>query len=111
MVQNHAIRLLVEDPSVLASLKFSLSIEGFDVGDHDLAALIIDEQYRGDGAQALEDLRAQGNSAPAVFMATHPNRRLRSRLAIAGAVLVEKPLMGDEIGRAFGGFHNPIKAA
>lgn len=111
MAQNHAIRLLVEDPSVLASLQFSLSIEGFEVGHQALAALIIDEQYRGDGAQALEDLRAQGNSAPAVFMATHPNRRLRNRLAIAGAVLVEKPLMGDEIGRALGDFQNPMKAA
>jgi len=111
MVQNHAIRLLVEDPSVLASLQFSLSIEGFEVVDHGRAALIIDEQYRGDGAQALEDLRAQGNCAPVVFLATHPNRRLRNRLAISRAILVEKPLMGDEIGRALGDFHNPMKAA
>lgn len=111
MVQNHAIRLLVEDSSVLASLRFSLSIEGFDVVDHALAALIIDEQYRGDGAQALEDLRGQGNCAPVVFLATHPNRRLRNRLAISGAVLVEKPLMGDEIGRALSDINNPIKAA
>lgn len=111
MVQNHAIRLLVEDPSVLSSLQFSLSIEGFEVGEHPLAALIIDEQYRGDGAQALEDLRAQGNCAPVVFLATHPNRRLRNRLAISRAVLVEKPLMGDEIGRALGDIHHSMKAA
>lgn len=111
MSHHHALRLLVEDPSVLASLQFSLSIEGFAVGDHASAALIIDEKYRGDGAQILEDLRAQGNIAPAVFLATHPNRRLRNRVATCGALLVEKPLMGDEIGRALGDFYNLVKAA
>ena len=111
MVDNRNIRLLIEDPSVLASLRFSLSIEGFAFGDHPFAALIIDEQYCGDGMEVLEDLRAQGSSAPVVFLATLPNRRRRHRVATCGALLVEKPLMGDEIGRALGDFHNPVTAA
>ena len=52
MVETCTIQLLVEDPSVLASLQFSLSIEGFRRRRScALEAFIIDERYGGDGVK------------------------------------------------------------
>ena len=62
MVSLGAISLLVEDPSVLAALEFSLSVEGFEIrqvpGENIQAnacgALVIDERYLGDGVLSVE---------------------------------------------------------
>lgn len=110
MVEACTIQLLVDDPSVLAALRFSLMVEGFGIGDG-AAAFVIDERYGGDGVTFLERLRAQGSGALAIVLATHPSRQLRCRIADCNAVLVEKPLMGDEISRALGALRNPLKAA
>ena len=111
MVETSTIRLMVADPSVLASLKFSLSIEGFRIGGGAPEALIIDENYKGDGVGMLEEMRRKGNTAYAIVIATHPSRQLRNRIASCDAVLVEKPLMGDEISRALNAARNPMKVA
>ena len=111
MVETCTIQLLVDDPSVLAALRFSLSIEGFEIGDSAPEAFVIDERYGGDGVKILEELRAQGNAALAIVIATHPSRQLRNRIAACDAILVEKPLMGDEISQMLNAFRNPTKAA
>lgn len=109
------IALLVSDLAVLSSLQFALSIEGFALtgaGD-DLAsaALVVDQGYRGDGLAALASLRAKGCTAPAILLATNPSMPLRTRAACAGAALIEKPLLGDELSSAITRALQPRKAA
>ncbi|WP_187336382.1 histidine kinase [Novosphingopyxis iocasae] len=111
MVETCTIQLLVDDPSVLAALRFSLSIEGFRLGDSTPEAFVIDERYGGDGVKILEEMRAHGDNALAIVIATHPSRQLRNRIASCDAVLVEKPLMGDEISRTLTAICNPLKVA
>lgn len=106
---NAPILLFEPDPAVRASLKFSLELESFDVelaenGDGDPAGagcLVIDQRFReGDGLAFLADLRGSGCTTPAILMATNPTRRLRERALAAGAVLVEKPLLGNALSQA-----------
>ncbi len=111
MVETCTIQLLVEDPSVLAALRFSLLIEGFQIGDSASEAFVIDERYQGDGVKVLEEMRAQGNKALTIVITTHPSRQLRNRIARCDAVVVEKPLMGDEISRTLEAIRNPLKVA
>lgn len=111
MAETCTIQLLVDDPSVLAALSFSLSIDGFQIGESALEAFIIDERYGGDGVKVLEEMRAQGNNAIAIIIATHPSLQLRNRIAGCDAVLIEKPLMGDEISRTLTAICNPMKVA
>lgn len=108
MVSLGAISLLVDDPSVLAALEFSLSIEGFQIrqapDENNLAgacgALVIDERYLGDGVLSVERLRDRGWTAPAIILATNPTVQLRKRAVAAHAIVVEKPLLGDELSGA-----------
>lgn len=119
MIDGAAILLLVEDRSVLSSLRFSLSIEGFAIADGTAAeidplmaaALVIDERYRGDGLAALDALRSQACHAPAIILATNPTTRLRARIAAMNAELIEKPLLGDELSRAIRAAFEIRKAA
>jgi DNA-binding response OmpR family regulator len=100
--------LYVSDRPVLSSLQFALSIEGFAVADEAAegsdpsaaAVLVVDQGYHGDGLGWLGVLRASGCSTAAVVLATNPTARLRARAIAAGAILVEKPLLGDELTRA-----------
>ncbi|NTZ42644.1 response regulator transcription factor [Altererythrobacter sp. SALINAS58] len=111
MIDQAAIMLLVDDASVLAALQFSLSVEGFDVvvraegqrPESAAAALVIDERYSGNGLEALEELRALGCTSPAFILVTNPNSRLHDRIAAQGAILIEKPLFGDELSSALRG--------
>ena len=108
MLAQDPILLFVSDASVLSSLQFSLAIEGFHIADgaaegiqpSAAAALVIDACYRGDGLAALAGFRLDGCAAPAILLATNPGARLRSQAAAAGVELIEKPLLGDELGCA-----------
>lgn len=109
------IALLVSDLAVLSSLQFALSVEGFQLtaagDDLAAAALVIDQGYRGDGLAFLHALRGRGNDAPAIVLATNPTPPFRARAASAGALLIEKPLLGDELSRAIAHALEPRKAA
>lgn len=98
------IALLVSDPAVLSSLQFALSVEGFHltaaVDDLAAAALVIDQGYRGDGLGALIAMRGRGYSAAAIILATNPTPSFRAQVAGAGALVIEKPLLGDELSSA-----------
>lgn len=108
MAYRDAVLLFIEDRPVLSSLKFSLAIEGFEVGDGAKAgidpvaatALVIDQGYLRDGVAVLRDLRLQGCSAPAIVLATNPTTGLRAGLHAFGAELIEKPLLGNELSHA-----------
>ncbi len=109
MVNSAPVLVFEPDRSVLASLEFSLALQGFAVADGassgadplHAACLIIEQRLCGrDGLDLLADLRAKGCRAPAVLLSTNPTRRTRERAAFAKAVLVEKPLLSDGLTRA-----------
>ena len=101
--------LVDDDPAVLASLQFSLELEGFRVGvfasgetlmeQADLAhpsCLVLDYRLPGvDGLALLQVLRERGETCPAVIITSNPTRSVRQRASEAGAVLIEKPLLND----------------
>lgn len=104
-------RVLVvdDDPALLSSLQFALEAEGFRVrccaspeealadGD-DLHCLVVDYKLPDmDGATLIERLRGMGVRAPVILMTTNPDARCRARAAKIGAVIVEKPLLGDKL--------------
>jgi hypothetical protein len=98
---NHGIGLLVSDPALLSSLRFSLSLEGFEVGDlAGAACLIIDQDFEGNGLVWLAGHRNTRNGSPAILLATNPDRLLRTTATALGARIVEKPLTGDDLGQA-----------
>jgi len=101
--------LVDDDPAVVASLIFSLELEGFAVEAFDSgemlvaqatlanpACLVIDYRLADiDGLSLLRMLRERGETCPAVIITTNPTRSVRQRTADAGAMLIEKPLLGD----------------
>ena len=101
--------LVDDDPAVLASLQFSLELEGFEVEAFDSgetlvaqakladpACLVIDYRLPGiDGLSLLRELRERGETCPAVIITSNPTRSVRQRTTDAGAVLIEKPLLSD----------------
>lgn len=119
MAIKPSVLLLVSDRPVLSSLQFSLTLEGFQVADgaalesdpRSAATLVADQAYSGDGLAYLAGLRAASCAAPAVLLETNPTALIRSRTAAAGAVLIEKPLLGDELTRALCAALQPQEAA
>ena len=104
--------LLVDDDSaVLASLQFSLELEGFAVDAFESgktvmartsmarhACLVLDYRLPGiDGLSLLHLLRERGETGPAVIITSNPTRAMRQRTTDAGAVLIEKPLLSDSL--------------
>ncbi|MDT7527764.1 histidine kinase [Sphingopyxis sp. SE2] len=97
--------LYVTDPALLASLEFALSLQGFDprdgaaqeTGEAGATCLVVEQRYRGGGLQFLEELHRTGSTNPAILLATNPTQRLRRDAARAGVILIEKPLLGEEL--------------
>lgn len=108
MTEAHPILLFVGDRPVLASLEFTLTVEGFKVADgaagsadpFAAACLVVDQKYRGDGIAFLLALRQAGCVTPAILLVTCPTPVTRAGASAAGAVLIEKPLLGEELTRA-----------
>jgi len=108
MPYQSPVLLYVSDRPVLSSLQFSLVIEGFEVADgaadginpSAASALVIDQAFRADGLAMLAAFRAAGCVTPAIVLATNPTARIRAQAAAGGTVLIEKPLLGDELSRA-----------
>ncbi|MEO5578871.1 MAG: response regulator [Sphingomicrobium sp.] len=109
MISAAMLLLVDDDPAVRASLKFSLELEGFAVATFDSgetlvaqakladsACLILDYRLPGiDGLMLLSLLRERGETCPAVIITSNPTRSVRQRIADAGAVLIEKPLLSN----------------
>lgn len=106
---SRTVLVFEQDRSVLGSLQFALTLEGYQVVDgdsHDAdphgAACVIIEQCRAadEGLSLLDRLRSAGLRAPAILLATNPTCALKARAAKAGAILIEKPLLGDGLTQA-----------
>ena len=111
MPTSRKIMLVDDDPAVRASLQFSLELQGFSVDafasseealacvDWRSAACLVIEQRlaEGNGLSLLSRLRGLGTDAPVVILTTNPSRQLQRQVAAAGASLVEKPLLSDEL--------------
>lgn len=106
-----SILLVDDDPSVRSSITFALEVEGFEVAafasaEALLAAgsgarhacLVLDHRLPGiDGLALLAQLKDRGQYAPAIVITSNPSQQLRQRVREAGARLVEKPLLRDEL--------------
>ncbi len=105
------IAIVEDDGAVLSSLAFAMRAQGYAVRafDRSLDALHSDEILDADcilldyalpnldGAALLHALRSRGLSCPAIFVASSPTPRCRQEVAEAGAPLIEKPLMGEDL--------------
>ncbi len=104
--------VLVDDDCALThALEFRLELEGYSVetfgdGESLLEAgympregcLVLDYRLPGmDGLALLARLRGEGVDLPAVLITTHPHQVVCERALAAGAIVVEKPLLGDAL--------------
>ena len=111
MPSRPKIFLVDDDPAVRASLAFSLELEGFLIETFDCAedlagkssfpdqgCLVVDYRLPGmDGISLLKWLRRRGVALPAVIITSAPSRALRAGAVEARAVIVEKPLLCNEL--------------
>jgi len=106
------VTIVEDDVSLLSALTFALEEEGFAVAafvrgqellDRPPLAtdcLIVDLRLRdADGLTLIAELRGLGVAPPAILITTAPDDRCRRRAAEAGVQIVEKPLIGAELGR------------
>jgi two-component system, LuxR family, response regulator FixJ len=110
-VPEDMILILDDDPAVRNSLKFSLEVEGFSVRtyssgtellkDADIpkdGCLVIDYKLPGkNGLDVLDELRHRHVSLPAILITSHPSAAVRHRADVAGAALIEKPLLSEAL--------------
>lgn len=105
------VTIVEDDVPLLSALSFALDEEGFAVTPfahgqelldhpHPTDCLIVDLKLRdADGLTLIRDLRELGLSPPAILITSNPDERCRRRAADAGVEIVEKPLIGAELGR------------
>jgi FixJ family two-component response regulator len=99
-----------DDPALLGSLEFALNAEGYRVhGCAGAAAalkpmveapacMVIDYKLPGmDGVDLAVRLRRNGMTAPLILITTNPDARCRAKAARCGAVIVEKPLLDNNL--------------
>jgi len=100
-----------DDPAVRNSLKFALEIEGFSVRVYPTGAELLDEKDIPEngclvtdyylpgmnGLDLLARLRERNIRLPAILIMTHPTATIRNQAALAGARLIEKPLLSDTL--------------
>lgn len=101
-----------DDPEVLKALTFMIDLRGFRVehfgaardaialtgANPGYACLVIDQGLPDhQGLDLLAMLRSRGVTAPAVLVTTAPSADLRRRATVAGAAIVEKPLLDDAL--------------
>lgn len=97
------------DPAVRNSLAFSLETEDISARVYATAAELLDAVPQAacfivdyklpdmSGLDLLAELRRRHIRPRAILIATHPSVALRERAAASGAILVEKPLLGDAL--------------
>jgi len=100
-----------DDADLLSALSFSLELDGLRVVTHRTAdsvvasALpcadacpVIDFQLpSANGLDLLQDLRALGVTLPAILVTSNASAEVRRRTRDAGAMLIEKPLLGETL--------------
>ena len=112
--EKRVVFIVDDDPAVLHSLKFVLELEGYAVfvyrdASEVLAAATLSE--RGclvvdynlpdmNGMDMVAKLRARGITTPAVLITSDPGEALVRRAAEANIEIIEKPLLGNTLGKA-----------
>jgi DNA-binding response OmpR family regulator len=99
-----------DDLALLGALEFALQAEGYRVfgcanaeeamrtSTDQLDCLVIDYRLPDiDGMDLAARLRGAGVTAPMILITSNPDARCRTRAARDGAVIVEKPLLGDRL--------------
>jgi two-component system, LuxR family, response regulator FixJ len=103
--------IIDDDPAVRNSLKFALEVEGFAVrAYHTGADLLRDAELPAEGCLVVDyklpemngldllvELRKRNVELPAILITTHPSSEVRRRAALAGVMLIEKPLLNDTL--------------
>ncbi|MGQ4273544.1 response regulator transcription factor [Terrihabitans sp. B22-R8] len=103
--------IVEDDPDLRSALAFSTEIDGYQVrayesaedllranGADGSACLILDQILPGMSGLALaQHLHAAGVEVPVILMTTAPGLTLQSEAALAGLVIVEKPLLGNAL--------------
>jgi FixJ family two-component response regulator len=108
MAEAAPILLFVGDRPVLSSLEFALALDGFAVAEGPIGAgdlpaaacLVVDQDYEDDGMAFLMGLRQRGCTTPAIVLVTHPTLATRILATAIGAMLIEKPLLGEDLTQA-----------
>ena len=113
-LQRPVVAVVDDDAAVLNALVFSLETEGFEVmafgngedlierGADRADCLIIDERLPegSSGVDLIRRLRARRIAAPAILITSNPDAALVQSAALAGATVVEKPLLGAALSAA-----------
>jgi DNA-binding response OmpR family regulator len=114
MNTNPRRRVVIDDDDhLLEAMRFAFETEGYVVttfasGEAALQSpprdpwtcLVVDERLPGvSGLETIAGLRKLGVQAPAILVTTHPTQSDHRRAAAAGISIVEKPLLGDVLGR------------
>lgn len=100
-----------DDVDLLGALRFSLELDGLCVITYrsadavaveslppDRACLVLDYRLPTiNGLDLLASLRAAGVMLPAILVTSHASPAVRRRVRAAGALLIEKPLLGDTL--------------
>jgi FixJ family two-component response regulator len=105
------IAVIEDDFAVRNALMFSLQADGLSVRGYESAedalrdtllseidCFVIDHRLpRMNGLDLLATLRARGIDVPVVLIASAAGPILRASAGAAGAMVIEKPLIGDEL--------------
>jgi FixJ family two-component response regulator len=105
--------LLEDDAALRAALRFDLVTAGFRVTtfasaeallaqDLETCACVVTDLHLPamSGLEAIEDLRTRRCATPTILMTTQPTQAVRARAKAAGALVVEKPILGDRLVKA-----------
>jgi two-component system, LuxR family, response regulator FixJ len=103
--------IVEDDAPLLEALAFALRAARYEVKAYRTAlraladrspcdCLIVDLRLPDlDGLTLIDQLRGSGVQAPAILITTNPDERSRKRSSDAGVPIVEKPLIGGNLGR------------
>lgn len=108
---GRTVLIVDDDPAVRSSLQFCLEIEGFIVRTYSSGSDLLSDQnvpqsgclvidYRlpsMNGLDLLSELRRRKVMLPAILVTSHPSMLVRTQIAAAGAVLIEKPLLNEAL--------------
>jgi two-component system, LuxR family, response regulator FixJ len=111
VTQGHVMLVVDDDAAVRNSLKFMMEVEGFEVRVYSSAHELLNEvslpansclvtdyhMPEMNGLELTARMRERRISIPTILITTNPNEGLRNRAAVAGILIVEKPLLGNRL--------------
>jgi two-component system response regulator FixJ len=101
--------IIDDDDAVRSALQLRFEMEGFQVSafstaeaaleaSPDAACFVLDLRLPGmNGLEYLTAIRERGETAPAILITSQPVHWTRAQAALAGVVIVEKPLLNESL--------------